>query len=249
MQKFLKQNIFIVFSISLIIILFDILLEWQSMSLLGLSFILFIIGLFIGNRIIRLVFFVIGLFMLILSLLMIRSMWVLLLSILLFLILFKSKDGNELIHFREALILPKKSESNYYGIQLIEPQSEERTILIQESILEKYREDALEYEWDDVNIVLLGGSHILDFGNTILPLGETTIVIRKVFGRTRVIIPNDVGVKLNISTISGGVVFESQRYALTAENFRWMSPDYPDAKRRVNILVSVVFGDIEVIII
>lgn len=249
MQKFLKQNIFIVFSISLVIILFDILLDWKTVGLVGLSFIFFIFGLFIGNRIIRLLIFVAGLFLLILSLLLIRSIWVLLLAIVLFLILFKSKDGNELIHFRDALILPKKTESNYYGIQLIEPQSEQRTILKQESIFESYKEKMLNYEWDDVNIVMFGGSHILDFGNTILPQGETTIVIRKMFGRTRLIIPNEIGVKLNISTISGGVVFESQRYSLTADNFRWMSPDYSNSNRKVNMIISVTFGDVEVIIL
>lgn len=249
MQKFLKQNIFIVFVISLVLILFDIFLDWKIIGLIGVSFILFIVGLFIGNRILRLIIFVGALFLLILSLLMIQSVWVLLLVIILFLILFRTKDGNELIHFKSALILPKKSESNYLGVQLIEPQSEQRTILNQESIFDSYREKKVDFEWDDVNIVLFGGNHILDFGNTILPQGETTIVIRKMFGRTRLIIPNDIGVKLNISTISGGVVFESQRYSLTADNFRWMSPDYGDSNRKVNVIVSVTFGDVEVIIL
>lgn len=249
MQNYLKRNIFIVFGVSILIILFDIFFEWRTIALVGIAFIFLIIGLFIANRILRMIFLSMGLFLLILSLLMIRSIWVIIFAIILFFILFRTEDGNEFIHFRDAFIAPKRSESKYLGVKLIEAQSKQRTILKQESIFEMYKDESQEYEWDDVNIVTIAGNQIIDFGNTILPISETTIVIRKIFGRTRVIIPNEIGIKLNISLISGAVVFESQRYPLTSENFKWMSPDYKSSKRQVNLLISVVFGDIEVIII
>lgn len=249
MQNFLKRNIFIVFAISILIILFDIFFDYKNVALVGIAFIVIILSFFITNRYIRMALLIIGLFLIIVNLLMLRSLWVLIIVLILFFILFKTEDGNEFIHLKEAFIKPRQSDSQYYGVKLIEPQSSQRTILKQESLFDIYKENHQEYEWDDVNIVTFAGNQIIDFGNTILPAAETTIVIRKIFGRTRIIIPNEIGIKLNISLISGTVVFESQRYPLTSENFKWMSPDYRSSKRQVNLLISVVFGDIEVIII
>ncbi|XJS09778.1 cell wall-active antibiotics response protein LiaF [Aerococcaceae bacterium WGS1372] len=204
---------------------------------------------FFTNRWIRRILLIIGLFIIIVNLLLLRSLWVLVIVLILFFILFRTEDGNEFIHLKEAFITPKRSDSQYYGVKLIEPQSSQRTMLKQESLFDMFKESHQEYEWDDVNIVTIGGNQIIDFGNTILPMDETTIVIRKFFGRTRIIIPNEIGIKLNISLISGAVVFESQRYPLTSENFKWMSPDYRSSKRQINLIISVVFGDVEVIII
>lgn len=249
MQHFLKRNIFIVFAISLLIILFDIFFDYKNIALVGIAFIIILLSYFFNNRYLRIALLIVGLFLLVVNLLLLRSLWILILVLILFFILFKTEDGNEFIHLKEAFITPKRSDSQYYGVKLIESQSKQRTILKQTSLLETYKESHQEYEWDDVNIVTIAGNQIIDFGNTILPVAETTVVIRKFFGRTRIIIPNEIGIKLNISVLSGAVVFESQRYPLTSENFKWMSPDYRSSKRQVNILISVVFGDVEVIII
>lgn len=74
-------------------------------------------------------------------------------------------------------------------------------------------------------------------------------MIRKVFGRTRIIVPNDIGLHLNISSISGRVMFESQEYPLVGENFRWESPAYSKSIRQLKIILSVGFGEVEVIVL
>lgn len=247
MINFFKRNIFIVFGISLLLVLFDIFTDWRNIGLVGLSFILIIFSLFISHRVVHNIILILGVFFLILSLLIIKSIWVLILVIILYLILFRTEEGNEFYHIRDAKIYPKGQRNEYAGIKLIEPQSVNRQLLHQEAIIESYKAEKEHIIWDDINMVYFGGSNIIDLGNTIIPDRETTIVIRKLYGRTRIIIPNDVGLKLNASVMSGAVVFEGHRYPLTGQNLKWMSPEYPSLTRKLNVMISVAFGDIEVI--
>lgn len=248
MKNLLKRNIFIVIAISIVLVLFDIFTDWQKIGMIGLAFIFIILSIFITNRIINGIILTMGIFLLILSILMIDSIWVLILSIVLLLILFRTDQGNEFFHLREALIRPSNQGNIYEGVKLIEPQSENRVLLDKQSIFDVYQAENEYYNWDDVNIVYFGGGNIVDLGNTIIPEGETNIIIRKFYGRTRIILPHDVGLRINYSVISGALNFESQRYDLTGENFKWVSPAYSEANRKINLVISVAFGDVEVII-
>lgn len=248
MKKLLKKNIFTVIAISIVLVLFDIFTDWQNIGMVGLAFIFIIISIFINNRIVNRLVLSIGVFFLILSLLIMDSIWMLSLSIVLLLVLFRTDQGNEFFHLREALIRPTSHKNLYEGIKLIEPQSENRVLLDKQSIFDIYNQENEYYTWDDVNIVYFGGSNIIDLGNTIIPEGETTIVIRKFYGRTRIILPHDIGLRINYSAMSGAVNFETQRYSLTGENFKWLSPGYSSSSRKINLIISVAFGDVEVII-
>lgn len=247
MLRLLKRNIFIVLGMSVILILFEIFSDIKLVGLLGGSFILLILSLFISNKIINRIIFVLSLFMIVLSLILIDSIWLVIIAMSMLLILFRTPEGNEFFHAHDALILPGSRRKEYLGVQLIEVQSKQRKLIIQRSLNEMLQEEKAAIEWDDVNLVYFGGNNIIDLGNTLIPLQETTIVIRKVWGRTRIIIPNDIGLKLNCSLLSGSIIFEMQRYSLTSENFRWMSPDYAKSSRKINLIISVVFGDVEVI--
>lgn len=44
------------------------------------------------------------------------------------------------------------------------------------------------YEWDDINFTIISGDTIIDLGNTLLPKTDNVIMIRKGFGRTRVLV-------------------------------------------------------------
>lgn len=103
------------------------------------------------------------------------------------------------------------------------------------------------YKWDDINVNILYGDTIIDLGNTILPKKDNIVLIRKGFGRTRILVPSGVGVMLEHATIIGEVNFEGEKNALRNESLKIYSEDYDENTRRIKIITNTLFGDIEVI--
>lgn len=103
------------------------------------------------------------------------------------------------------------------------------------------------YEWDDINFTILSGDTIIDLGNTILPRKDNVILIRKGFGRTRVLVPVGIGIVLEHSSLLGNVVFEDEFFRIKNESLKVYSDDYDENERRIKIVTSTLVGDIEVI--
>lgn len=248
MKKQLKRNIFSVMGLSILFMVLELFTKWRNIGVLGLGFLFVSIGMLIDSKVIRRIFYVLGLTFVIVALVTNWSVVFLLITVILFWFLYRTKNGNEFFDFDETVIVPYKN-TKYAGVELIEPQSEQRKLPRQIALENVVNNDKSIYEWDDINIVMFGGSSIIDLGNTILPERENNVVLQKFFGRTRIIVSSDIGLKLNISAISGRVIFDSKIYDLAGENFRWESSDYSDYSRKINVIVSVISGDIEVIIL
>ena len=105
------------------------------------------------------------------------------------------------------------------------------------------------YEWDDINFSIFMGDTIIDLGNTILPKNESYIVIRKGFGKTRILVPNGIGIMIEHSAIKGKIAFEEQQYVLENESVKMYSKHYEDQARTLKIITNVLVGDLEVIAI
>lgn len=103
------------------------------------------------------------------------------------------------------------------------------------------------YEWDDINIDIISGDTIVDLGNTLLPKEDNIIIIRKGFGRTRILVPLGVAVLLEHSTFYGNVQFEEEKYQLKNESLKIYSGDYDTNLRRLKIITNTLVGDVEVI--
>lgn len=103
------------------------------------------------------------------------------------------------------------------------------------------------YEWDDININLLSGDTIVDLGNTLLPKDDNIIIIRKGFGKTRILIPLGVAVVLEHSTFYGNVTFDDEKYQLKNETIKLYSSDFDTNNRRLKIITNSLVGDVEVI--
>ncbi|WP_124058923.1 cell wall-active antibiotics response protein LiaF [Vaginisenegalia massiliensis] len=247
MKAYLKRNIFLILLVCILVTVLEVVSSWGILIFFALGVAMLMGGL-VNNeskpgRFLKLV----GLFMIILSLLMTDSIWMVVICFILIYSIFDAPDGNEFFFTGESLLHPFAKQA-YHGIQLIEPQVGQKTLLKKQSLFEE-ETNTQAYPWDDINLVYFGGDSIIDLGNTILPNGESLIMVRKVFGRTRLIIPKEVGLKLNISVMAGQVKFENQDYSLSGENFRWQSPDYQEANRSMRLMVSVVWGDVEVIFV
>ncbi|WP_314066904.1 cell wall-active antibiotics response protein LiaF [uncultured Vagococcus sp.] len=103
------------------------------------------------------------------------------------------------------------------------------------------------YEWDDINFTIISGDTIIDLGNTLLPKTDNVIMIRKGFGRTRVLVPVGIGIVLEHSTLLGNVIFEDEFFRVKNESLKIYSDDYDGNSRRLKIVTSTFMGDVEVI--
>lgn len=103
------------------------------------------------------------------------------------------------------------------------------------------------YEWDDINLDILTGDTFIDLGNTLLPKKENVVIVRKGFGRTRILVPAGIAIKLEHSTFIGSVIFEGEETSLKNEKLTIYSPDYSENSRRLKILTNTLVGDVEVI--
>ena len=103
------------------------------------------------------------------------------------------------------------------------------------------------YDWDDINMVVPAGDTIIDFGDTFLPKGDSVIMIRKGFGKTRILVPIGVGVAVEHAAFYGTLHFENKDSMLHSQSVTAYSKDYDDAPRRIHIITSVGVGDLEVL--
>ncbi|MBC1921047.1 Predicted membrane protein [Listeria grayi] len=103
------------------------------------------------------------------------------------------------------------------------------------------------YEWDDINIHTGIGDTIIDLGNTVLPTGESIIMIRSISGKIRLLVPFDLGVCIEHSAVFGHLQYEKQYMTMQNNTVKYYSDNYNDAVRKVKITTSVLFGDLEVI--
>ena len=246
MRKWLKEYIWVLVAISLALVAFDLFSNIRNFLFFIGAIALMVGSFYIQVGIKRNVLFFLGLF--ILSNVLIDSYAFLgfMLIVLLLLAIFQTKEGNEIIWFRESYIYPFKNNKAYVGVKVVRPQIEQRSLVYKKSIVKQYEEKEI-FEWDDINIVALGGDSIIDLGRTILPEGENVVVIRKLFGRTRVIVPHEIALKMNISLINGRVIYEQDEFSLLNDSFLWESLDYQKNNRKLKIMISSVFGDVEVI--
>ena len=80
-----------------------------------------------------------------------------------------------------------------------------------------------------------------------LPTKENVIVIRKGFGRVRILVPYGVGVMIHHHGFAGQLEFENQSYTLSNESIQLYSKEYQRTSKRIKIYTTIVAGKIEVI--
>ncbi|MEX2805356.1 cell wall-active antibiotics response protein LiaF [Streptococcus sp. H31] len=104
------------------------------------------------------------------------------------------------------------------------------------------------YAFDDLNIIRVSGSDLIDLTDVIVTGKDNVIVIRKVFGPTKILVPIDVSVRLDVSSIYGSVrLFDFAEYDLRNETIKLCQPEEQRSLKTVKIIVSSLAGDVEVV--
>ncbi|MCD8502961.1 MAG: cell wall-active antibiotics response protein LiaF [Bacillaceae bacterium] len=91
-----------------------------------------------------------------------------------------------------------KEPENISGIRQIQ-----RNALFKNLFYGKQKTPEQIYEWDDINIQTGIGHVRIDLSNTVLPKGESIIVVRHFIGNVQILVPYDVEVSVNHSVIAG----------------------------------------------
>ena len=89
----------------------------------------------------------------------------------------------------------------------------------------------------------LNGQHHLIFGNH-----DNVIILRKLVGTTKIIVPVDVEVSLSVNSLYGDLTFfEQPKRALRNEQLHQETRDYLKSPKSVKILLTTMVGDVEVV--
>lgn len=139
----------------------------------------------------------------------------------------KKKNRHALIRFREEDLKAKPIRNQWIGSDM---------------------HDSDFYAFDDINIIRLTGSDTIDLSHVIVTGKDNVVMIRKVFGSTKILVPIDVTVKLDVSAIYGSVrYFDFEEYDLRNESLKLWHSEEEDALKSVKIIVSTLAGDVEVV--
>ena len=102
--------------------------------------------------------------------------------------------------------------------------------------------------FDDINLFRLMGKDTIHLENVILSNHDNVIILRKLVGTTRIIVPVDVEVSLSVNSLYGDLTFLDQpKRALRNEQFHQETRDYLKSPKSVKILLTTMVGDVEVV--
>lgn len=143
-----------------------------------------------------------------------------------------------------------KKQPTLHTIQTVEPGEKPSYKRIQplmkNSLIRNQRMGNEVYEWDDINIQYGFGDAVIDLSMTMLPIGESVVLIRGLVGNVQVLVPFDAAVIVNHSSITGKLsVFDSE-----TDMFNMNVIYYPDTEdtaiRTIKIITNILVGDVEV---
>ena len=102
--------------------------------------------------------------------------------------------------------------------------------------------------FDDINLFRLMGKDTVHLEHVILSNHDNVIILRKLVGTTRIIVPVDVEVSLSVNSLYGDLTFFAQpKRALRNEQFHQETRDYLKSPKSVKILLTTMVGDVEVV--
>ena len=105
-----------------------------------------------------------------------------------------------------------------------------------------------ECQFEDLNLVRLSGCDVIHLDEVVVSSHDNIIVLRKVFGDTKILVPLDVAVSLQVSSLYGQVTFfEEDPCLLCNASFSRKSADYDRASKSVKIIISGLVGQLEVV--
>lgn len=129
---------------------------------------------------------------------------------------------------------------------ILEHEYEQSEPMFKNFLIGHLRSPDMIYDLSDINFQFGLGDVALDFSNTIIPEGETIIMIRGIVGKIQLAIPYDIELSIQTSTFMGHlhILDKSDRFFNTTQKYR--TKDYEAGNRKIRIIATTFIGDIEV---
>ena len=100
----------------------------------------------------------------------------------------------------------------------------------------------------DLTITRLVGKDTIHLDEVIVVNHDNVIIMRKMFGNTKIILPVDVELSLQVNTLYGELrLFSQKPRKLRNETVSMETPDYRSSHRTVKLVVAGIVGDVEVV--
>ena len=102
--------------------------------------------------------------------------------------------------------------------------------------------------FNDINLFRLMGKDTIHLEHVILSNHDNVIILRKLVGTTRIIVPVDVEVSLSVNSLYGDLTFfDRPKRPLRNEQFHQETRDYLKSPKSVKIFLTTMVGDVEVV--
>lgn len=138
----------------------------------------------------------------------------------------KKKNRHAIIAFREQDVEAKPQRNRWIGVD---------------------QHESDYYAFDDINIIRLSGTDVIDLTNVIVSGKDNVIIIQKIFGSTKILVPIDVAVRLDISAVYASVrYFDFEEYDLRNESLKLWREEDEQSLKSVKLIISTLAGDVEV---
>ncbi|MDR1606422.1 MAG: cell wall-active antibiotics response protein LiaF [Streptococcaceae bacterium] len=139
-----------------------------------------------------------------------------------------------------AIIFWKASETTYTSVKG-QPDDD------YEAEQDSFQHRAIFDTHSDNAVSRLSGNDVIDLAETTFqPIGNE-LTIKKASGDTKIIVPDDVAVVLDVTTLSGLVKIFGDITKVNAEHVRYMTEDYGTSDKRIRIVIHVGRGNVEVV--
>lgn len=104
------------------------------------------------------------------------------------------------------------------------------------------------YTFDDINVIRISGSDTIDLRKLIVTGRDNVVIIRKIYGPTKILVPRDVAVKLDVSAIYASVSYLGfPEYDLRNQSIKLEQKDDQKLLRSVKVVVNIFAGSVEVV--
>ena len=113
-------------------------------------------------------------------------------------------------------------------------------------IVGQFRTIPEHYAIEDINIQTGFGDVIIDLTNTIIPVGETVILIRGAIGNIYLDVPTDVGLSVQMSLLAGKMKLLQGSKTVFNKTQKFQTSNYRTSSRKIKVVISLLVGDIEV---
>ncbi|RZI49878.1 hypothetical protein EQJ87_02875 [Lactococcus kimchii] len=91
------------------------------------------------------------------------------------------------------------------------------------------------------------GNDVIDLDDVVFKPTGNSLSIKKMAGNTKIIVPEDVAVALDLTTNTGLIKIFNEATQINASNVHYFSENLDEAPKRIKITIRVDTGNIEVV--